>query len=174
MNYNDTLDVYLFLQTCHQSCESISSNTFDIYSFLQTVGIIAAFILSLVAFFKSGKGVKINASQQIAQYHRELWLEYCRNEKLSRIFKKQTGVFELIVVTEQEKQFTNLVFIHMGESFSATKKRFTYKIDGLDDDIADFLSYPIPQKVWQEYSPYYDKSFVKYVNKIIAKRDLKK
>ena len=159
---------------CWQKCVNYHlkmncNDTLDIYSLLQTVGIIAAFILSLIAFFKSGKGVKINASQQIAQYHRELWLEFCRNEKLSRIFKKQTDTFDLILVTDQERQFINLVFIHMGESFSATRKRFTYKIDGLDDDIADFLSYPIPQKVWQENSPYYDKSFVEYVNKIITK-----
>lgn len=145
----------------------------DIFQLIQSIGLIISFLLSFITFLVSIRMTKINNGLLIAQHHRELWLEYCRNDKFYRLFEEEVDLIKS-PLSFQEKQFVNMIFLHMEESLSASKKRGAYKIEGLQYDILDMLTYPIPMIVWQEYTPYYDKLFVNFVEKIIKENSLQK
>lgn len=136
----------------------------NLINIIQTIAIVASAILAFIGLTKSAKATKMNNGLLIAQHHSDLWLEFCRNDHLSRIFDESADAKNC---SWQEKQFVNMIFIHMSESLSAQKKRVAYRIEGLEKDVVDLLEYPIPKAVWCEYSPYHDSFFVAFVNKAI-------
>lgn len=143
----------------------------EVFQLIQVIGIVLSFLLSFFAFLYNIKVTKVNNGLLIAHYHREIWLEYCRNDNLNRIFKMDVDLNH-VPLTDQEKQFVNMIFIHIEESLSATNRKSAYKIEGLKDDIIDILSYPIPMNVWQENKNYHDKFFFDFIENIIQQNAL--
>lgn len=143
----------------------------EVFNLIQTIALILSFVLSFITLLFSIRTTKINNGLLINQHHRELWLEFCSNDSLSRIFEENIDLLNF-PLTFKEKQFMNMIFLHSEESYIASKRKGAYKIEGLYDDILDMLSYPIPMIVWKEYSPYYDKMFVKFVQNIIDENKL--
>ena len=59
-------------------------------------------------------------------------------------------------------------FIHVHIVYEAIKNGQLDKGE-MENDIADFLSLPIPNYVWHKVQIYYNEPFVAYINELLSK-----
>ncbi len=62
-----------------------------------------------------------------------------------------------------------LIFLHMSAAFKAQKNSSVHSIEGMDLDILEVLSLPIPKQIWTEVKGFQDRDFVDYVESLRPK-----
>lgn len=152
------------------------TNSINIVDIIQTAAIVITLLITLFVFAKNIANLKVQSQFSVNQAHREIWGNLYSSDKVSRVFSKNPDLIQC-PVTEEEKMFVNMIFLHMSACLRAIKLKNIYKIEGIKEDLADILSYKIPQIVWNEVERFHDKHFIKFVNrtmnKIIAEKTAK-
>jgi len=135
--------------------------------FLTTIGLfISAFALLLNAFttYKNTSSRKLSNYQEITKSHREIWKISIDNPQIySRILNSDVDL-QTSPITYQEKRFVQFVLLHMTATFYFSKKSALVQIEQFKYDIDDFLSLPIPKKIWTDTKHFYNNDFVKFVD----------
>lgn len=139
-----------------------SSKLDFIFQLIQSFGIISSFIITIYTLIKSNKQQKATNSLLITQYHREIWSLVYQTEELNRIFDAEANIFET-PISEKERAFTNMIFLHMSACYTTMKTKACEPIEGLELDMKDILSYPIPKAVWMDVAKFHNKDFVEFV-----------
>ena len=131
----------------------------NIFNWIQSLGIIFSFIVTIASFKITQKQLKASNSLLITQHHRELWTTIYETDELKRVFNKNIDIVTN-PVTEREFRFANMIFLHMSGCLKLSKTNSCFHIDGMENDIKDILSYPIPNYVWINAYRFHDKIFV--------------
>jgi hypothetical protein len=133
------------------------------FQLLQTIGIIASILFTATQIRFQRKSQKVSNSLLVTQHHRDIWKAFISDEKFSRLFQNHIDLVSS-PVTEPERMFMNLVFLHISAVLKAIRAKAIFPIEGLESDVGDMLSYPIPREVWREVADYQDVQLREFVN----------
>src|ERR1700733_10810905 len=123
----------------------LAQNWFDL---LSSVGILfAAYTIHIDA-----KARRIGNFLTLTANYREVWKECFRNPDLVRVLDTLADVAGH-PPTLTEELFVNLVISQMSSFYYAAKSDLIIKLEGSGQDMAQFLSLPVPKAVWQKAKP---------------------
>lgn len=131
--------------------------------FVQSVGIIAGLWFTAYTVLKEEKARKVSNMLTVAQHHREIWGAFYQRPELARVQKSKVNL-EKSPITDAERMFVNLVIVHVDVVWRATKEGVFLTIEGLNKDIGEFFSLPIPMAVWEQFKSFHDAAFVSFVD----------
>lgn len=141
----------------------VADNWFDL---LQSAGIVASMVFSAFAIREQTRQAKATNIFLITQHHRELWTSMLDHVDLQRIFDKAADTIAT-PVTERERTFTNMVFLHSAACLHAIDTGVLSPVHGMEADIRDILSYPVPREVWKQVGRFHDKEFASFVDRML-------
>lgn len=98
----------------------------------------------------------------ITSNHREIWKEYLNNPKLARVRDASADIVKQ-PVTDAERVFVTFVILHISSVYYAMSDHLVVKMEGLRRDVAQFLSLPIPQAVWEKMKVVQNDALVRFI-----------
>lgn len=133
---------------------------------IQTVGVGGLFL--------TARSLQIDArARQVAnrltltQQHRELWSYFYSQPDLKRVLETDIDLHQN-PVTLKEEHFVILAVLHFNGAFKAIAAGMYRSPDGLEPDIVDFFSLPIPRTVWERIKPLQNQDLVRFVEKTLS------
>ena len=66
-------------------------------------------------------------------------------------------------ITEAEELFVNQLFLHLNSAFQAIRVGLFSTPEGLETDVREFFSHPIPRMVWKKMRKFQNKALVKFI-----------
>lgn len=137
------------------------------FDIVQTIGIVASILLARKASRDQARQVEVSNALLITQHHRELWSQMLEHRELARVFDPAPDLVAS-PITEQERLFTNMLFLHTAGCLRASKAGVAPAIEGIEADLADIFSFPIPRQVWSDVHAFHEKEFSEFVSRIHA------
>ena len=137
----------------------IIENWFDLFS---SIGIIASLLFTASALHSETKTRRIANQLTITANYREIWKEFFHIPALTRVIDPRADLKDK-PVTPSEELFVGLVISQMSSVFQATKDDLLIKVEGAGQDIAQFLSLPIPKAVWAKTKLLQNQDFAAYI-----------
>ena len=142
----------------------------DWFEIVQTLGIILTILFLAYQINRTRKMELLRFDYDLISSHREIWINLLPRPEFKRILDKKADI-KKHPITPQEKQFVIFVTIHVEYCFNAKKLGIIKEEIGDREDIKDFYSKPIPNKVWKELKSIYPPEFVKYMDGILNKEN---
>ena len=133
---------------------------------LQTIGIVGSLLFSAYTTRRAEKSRRISNLISINQEHRQIWKELYAHPELSRVTARDVDL-KSSPVTDQEEVLVNSLIIHLDTVHRAMRSGLYVKIEGLQTDIRDFFSLPIPKAVWDRVKIFQDANFVKFLERAL-------
>jgi len=137
----------------------------DILDLVQTGAIVLSLWIIFAQLRKTIKSNRAFASLQITTSHREIWSHLLTDKSLERVIKENVDLGKE-PVTRKEEYFVIMVVNHMSAVYDAYKQGI-HRI--YLADMKQFLTLPIPNKVWDEIKSYQAKDFVSFIEETIAR-----
>lgn len=116
---------------------------------VQTGGILAGLIFTAISLRDTRQSQQITNLFTLTQYQRELYGGLSHRPELARIFHDNPDLQNL-PVTEDERLFLTMVVLHVSLTLTATRMNAIVPIEGLERDLAEMFSKPIPRAVWKK------------------------
>jgi len=132
------------------------------FEFVQTGGIIAGLLFSAFTAWKDERARKISNLIELKKEHREIWREVYDRPELNRILKREVDL-GVHPISGEEAVFVKSLILHLDTVHRAIKAGMFVKLEGLETDVRDFFSSPIPRAIWEKLKPLQDKDFVNFV-----------
>lgn len=110
---------------------------------------------------------KVDTLINITQQHRAIWLKFLEAPALKRINKSNLDLAKH-PVTDEEMIFVNLIILHLATVLIAVRRGILPKPAGLDVDVADLFSLPIPRAVWGQTKAFRDPETIRYVDGLLT------
>jgi plasmid maintenance system killer protein len=139
----------------------ITEHWFDL---IQTVGIIAGLLFTGYAALREERATKIATLIAANEQYREIWQELFKNPRLSRVLEKEVNLNKESI-SKEEALFVNLLILHLSTVYRAMKTGMFVKLEGLQKDVQEFFSLPIPKTVWEKAKLFQNKDFVEFIGK---------
>lgn len=137
----------------------VNAHGFDL---LEAVGIIASLTFTAVGFHRDDRSRRIENLLTLTDSHRAVWKEMLHEPKLRRILDPDAKLVPE-PLTHEEEIFVTLVIQHLSITFQALRSGMLVNLEGLNRDVAEFFSLPIPRVVWNKVKPLQNTAFVTYV-----------
>jgi hypothetical protein len=83
---------------------------------------------------------------------------------LARVLEKRVDL-EVQPASLQEWLFVKLLILHLDTVYHAMKAEMFVSLEGLQKDIKEFFSAPIPWTIWEKLKPFQDEDFVEFVER---------
>jgi hypothetical protein len=138
---------------------------------LQSIGIVAGLVISGAGFFLNvyvtWRGIlsrRVANYQEVIKSHRDLWKLTLTGGSYERIFATDVDL-AAAPLTEAERTFVRLMFLHSTTAYELAKRGDILKIEQFKQDIDDVLSHPIPRAFWRESKHYFNRNFVRFVDR---------
>jgi hypothetical protein len=141
----------------------IGNHAFDL---LSAVGIISSLAFTAVSFREDTRSRRLNNLVRLTEQHRDIWEESQNNPKLARIRDAKADLYTK-PVTAEETQFVMLLMFHLHCWYRAIQGKEVSSLDGLEKDIRNFFSRPVPRYVWEERKSFFDRDFRRYVDDLL-------
>jgi hypothetical protein len=136
--------------------------------YIATIGVIVSLLFTAHTVRSETKTRRISNLLQITSNHREIWLEYLTNPKLSRIKNVAPDVIKQ-PITDAERIFINEIILHVNSVFYTNRIHLVTEYDeSLRRDIADFFKLPIPKSVWHTNKQFQNAAFVDFMESILG------
>jgi hypothetical protein len=139
----------------------ISTRWFEL---LQTSGIIASLLFSAYAMRRDEQARQISNLAAFKQDYTQIWNRLYDRPELSRVLNRDVDLTRHPVSTA-EWLFVKLLIVHLDSVHRAMRAGLFVPLEGLQVDIKDFFSAPIPKAVWHELRPLQDSQFVQFVER---------
>ena len=139
--------------------EWILQNGFNLFS---AIGIIASLWFTAFSLRSETKTRRIANLLTITANHREIWKEFLTNPKLARVRDAAADTTKQ-PVTDAERVFVTMIILHISSVYYAMKDELVIKLEGLRRDIAQFLSLPVPQAVWEKMKTFQNDALVRFI-----------
>jgi hypothetical protein len=143
------------MEVLHWSAE----RWFDV---IQTVGIIGGLLLTAHEVRKNQKARTIANTIAVNRQYSRIWHEFYERPELARILQKDTNLSKQ-PVSNDESLFIKTLLLHLDVVRRAMKAGVFVKIQGLQNDVRDFFTLPIPKLVWEKMKPFQDDDFVAFI-----------
>ena len=137
---------------------------------LQNLGIIVGFVFTAHSVRKESEARKISNMVSVAQHHYAIWKQLYERPELSRIMDRGADLGTK-PLTNEELLFVTSLIQHLDMVRRMIKAKMFVKLEGLQTDIKEFFSLPIPKAVWETMKPFQDKAFIRFVGKILRAQD---
>lgn len=138
--------------------EWLAQNWFNLFSAAGMAGLVFA-VTSLRAETKTRRLANLLT---VTSNHREIWKEFLHNPKLERIRNASVDTTKR-PITEVERVFVTSVILHIHSVYYAMNDQMIIKLDGLRQDVGEFISLPIPREVWEQIKIVQNDEFVAFV-----------
>ena len=132
------------------------------FNLLSAIGIIASLWFTAFSLRSEAKTRRIANLLTITANHREIWNEFLNNPKLARVREANADTVKE-PVTDAERVFVTMIILHIGSVYYAMKDELVIKLEGLRRDVAQFLSLPIPQAVWEKMKVVQNDALVRFI-----------
>jgi hypothetical protein len=143
----------------------IGVHAFDLIS---ATGIVAGLVFTSASFRADTRSRRLSNLVRLTQQHRDIWEESQGNPKLARIRDPQADLYTK-PITPEESQFVMLLMFHLHCWYRAIEGGEVSVLEGLELDIQNFFSRPIPQQVWKDRKAFFDSDFRKFVDGVLSK-----
>jgi len=135
----------------------ITGHWFDLF---QTVGIIGGLLLAAYTTWKDAQARRIGNSIAINGQYRTIWKDIYEHPALARVLEKDADAKD---ISTGEELFVTTLISHLSTVFRAMKQGEFVKLEGLQNDVREFFTLPIPKAVWEKLKPFQDDDFVALV-----------
>ena len=132
------------------------------FNLLSSIGIIGSLLFTAIALHSETKTRRIANLLTITANYREIWKEFFHTPTLARVIDPTVNVNDK-PITSAEELFVGLVISQMSSVYQATKDDLLIKLEGSRQDIAQFLSLPIPKAVWTKTKLLQNQDFAAYI-----------
>jgi len=139
------------------------------FGLLQTVGIVGSLLLAAYTTRKDERARRVGNSIAVNEQYRQIWRQLFEHPKLSRVLAKDIDLEKEPVSTEEEL-FVTMLIQHLSTVYRATKHGEFVKLEGLQRDVEESFSLPIPKAVWEKIKPFQDKDFVAFVERCLTEK----
>lgn len=144
----------------------VAEHGFDLVG---VVGITSSLLFTAVAFRKDDQSRRISNLIAIKQQYRDIWQEFYDRPSLARVLKADANLNQT-PVSNDEFLFVKLLILHLDTVHRAIKTGTFVTLEGLQDDIAQFFTLPIPRFIWEKLRPLQDVDFVAFVEDCLRTR----
>jgi hypothetical protein len=138
-----------------------SAHWFDLF---QTLGIIASLLLAAYTTWKDERARRIGNSIAINDQHRNIWDDIYAHPHLARVLENEADAHD---ISTGEEMFVITLVAHLSTVFRAMNIGEFVTLEGLQRDVREFLSLPIPKVIWAKIKPFQDEKFVAFVEKCL-------
>jgi len=121
-----------------------AKNWLDLF---QTAGIVGSLLLAAYAIRKEEWARRIGNSIAITEQNRQIWRELYEYPKLGRVLDKEADL-ENEPISNQEELFVTMLILHLSTVHRAMRHGEFVELEGLQRDVKEFFSLPIPKAVW--------------------------
>lgn len=128
----------------------------------QTAGIIGGLLFTAQTIRKDEKARAISNTIALNEQYNHIWHELYERPELGRILQKDVDL-NGHPVSNDETLFLKKLFLYLDVVRRAMQAGIFVKIQGLQKDVQDFFSLPIPNAVWEKIKPFQDGDFVSFV-----------
>ena len=66
-------------------------------------------------------------------------------------------------ISVEEETFVKMLISHLSTVFRAMKHGEFVTLEGLQKDVQEFFTWPIPKAVWEKFKPLQDRKFAAFV-----------
>jgi len=132
------------------------------FNLVSAIGIVASLLFTAFSLRSEAKTRQIANLLTITANHREIWNEFLNNPKLARVRDANADTVKE-PVTDAERVFVTIIILHIGSVYYAMKDELVIKLEGLRRDVAQFLSLPIPQAVWEKMKVVQNDALVRFI-----------
>lgn len=141
----------------------IAAHWFDL---LQSAAIISGFVFTAHTIRKEGEARRVNTRTFFGQQHYSIWKELYNRPELARAIEERGALNR--PVTSEERIFVTSVVLNLDGIHRAIKAKMFVRMEGLESDVKDFFSRPVPNAVWKTLKPFQDEDFVAFVEKCLG------
>ena len=134
---------------------------------LTGIGANVGLFLTAYAIFENARARRVGNLMAITAQHREIWKEPYERPQLFRVTKRDVDL-DKEPISDEERLFVKLLILHLNDVHTAIRARMFVRLEGLEKDVRNFYSAPIPKAVWEELKPYQDKKFIRFVERILS------
>jgi hypothetical protein len=132
------------------------------FDLAQTTGIVGGLLFTAHAIRRDEKARTITNTIAVNEQYSRIWHEFYERPELARILKKNVDLNKQ-PVSNDEALFVKTLLLHLDVVRRTIKAGLFVKIQGLQKDIRDFFTLPIPKAVWEKIKPFQDGDFVAFV-----------
>jgi len=151
---------------------AVSAETLRI---IQSVGIVTGICVGVASIWigvrairASNRAAQVKALLDITTSHRDIWRQYASRPELSRVLDWDRNAEEM---SEEEQQWLRELILHLSSSYEAGRLGVLPAFDGLDADVRQLISRPMPRAVWRQLRPYQNVHFQKFIGARLAEVD---
>lgn len=132
-------------------------------SVAQTVGVAGGLFFAGLNIARDVKQKKIANYLELTKGQRDIWKEALKDNSLLRVSEPSPDL-EQKPITEQERIFVRFVIFHANCAFMLMKADLSVRVEGLREDVIEFLQSPIPKSVWLDMKQFQNKDFVAFID----------
>ncbi len=143
----------------------IQAHWFDLF---QTLGIVGGLLFTAYAMKKDERARKISNLIAVKQQYREIWEKLYDHPKFFRILKSEVDL-KRQPITDEEWLLVKFIIFNLDTIFRSMRSGVFVHLEGLQKDVREFYSLPIPKAVWEKIKAYQDAKFVKFVEDAMEK-----
>jgi hypothetical protein len=137
----------------------IAEHWFDL---IQTVVIVGGLFYTAYSLRRDEQARTVANMIAINDHYTEIWSAFYDRPDLARVLASDADL-KGQPVSATEMLFVKTLLLHLDVVRRTMNAGVFIQIQGLQNDIRDFLELPIPKAVWAKIKPYQDKDFVKFI-----------
>jgi len=142
----------------------LAEHWFDV---VQTAGIIGGFLFTAQTIRRDEKARAISNTIALNEQYNQIWRELYERPELGRILQNDVDLNRQ-PISNDEALFVKKLILYLDVVRRAMNAGIFVKIQGLQKDIQDFFSLPIPKAVWEKIKPFQDKEFIALIESCLA------
>jgi hypothetical protein len=136
------------------------------FTLLSAVGIVGSLLFTALTRRDETRTRRISNLIAITSNHRELWQWFSENPKLKRVLDPLADITKEPVALE-EREFVNMVILHASSAHYAVRDKLVTSLEGLQKDLCQFFSLPIPKAVWEQSKALQNDDFLEFVEQCL-------
>jgi len=132
------------------------------FTFLQSGAIITSFLFAAWAALREIRSRRLSNYLQLTAYHRDLWQLTFEHPTILDVFSHETNL-QVKELDPFQRRFLNFLFLHISCSFELQLSNSLIRIEQLEYDVADVMSYPTIKNFWEENKRFYNNNYIMFV-----------
>ena len=136
------------------------------FTLIQTAGVVGGLLYSAAALRMDTRVRRTEVILSLTEAHRDIWERLVEQPSLNRVLDAEANVHAQ-PPTPAERRFVQLVILHLATVRQAVKEKAYDPSPGMDEDIREFLTLPIPRTVAVAMLPFQAPDFQEYLHRLM-------
>lgn len=133
---------------------------------IQTTGVVAGLLMSAAALRMDLRVRRTEVILRLTEAHRDIWERLVEQPSLARVLEPEVNL-SATPPSPSERRFVQLVILHLATVRQAVREGTYDASPGMDDDIREFLSLPIPRSVAESLVRFQPADFQDYLRRLM-------